>query len=158
MTVHRKYKRRTWRPQWYFAFDTCCVNSYLIWKSNKPDLGNRERQRFQEQLSKILLNWPYEKEQIIQNRRHIRPHLPIPNRHVDEHVWELFIKRGYCCWCKEHAEKWIPKRILSEIVNGEAKSKWARQSQTPGGCRACNVYLCRKGDCFEAFHSRSNIK
>jgi Transposase IS4 len=159
MTIHRKYERRTWRPQWYFAFDTCCVNSYLIWKGNEVDLGNREHRRFQEEHSQILLNWSYEKKQIIQNRRHTRPPLPLPNRATNEHVWKLFSRRGYCQWCKKHAEKWVPqrpRRILGEIVNEEAPRKRARQSQTQGGCDSCRVYLCRKGACFEDFHSSSN--
>jgi Transposase IS4 len=83
MTVHRKYERRTWRPQWYFAFDVCCVNSYLIWKGNIPDRDNRKHRRFREELSSILLNWPYQEER---PRRPTLTSLPISNQEANRHI------------------------------------------------------------------------
>jgi hypothetical protein len=62
MTVHRKYERRNWRPQWHWVLDTCSVNSYLIWKGDLPDLGCRKHRQFREELSQILLSWPYEED------------------------------------------------------------------------------------------------
>jgi hypothetical protein len=158
MTIHRKYEHRTWRPQWYFILNTYCVNSYLIWKNELPGQGNRQHRRFREELSLILRNWPYEKEDI--NRSRKAP-LSIPNWEANKHIWKSYSKRGYYCWCKKHTEEWIPKqprRPLGEIVNEETKPKRARQSQIPGGCHGYGVYLCRKGDCFEAFHSYNNTK
>lgn len=38
LTVHLKYERRTWRPQWNFVFDTCCVNGYLMGQSQASSL------------------------------------------------------------------------------------------------------------------------
>jgi hypothetical protein len=158
MTVHRKYERRTWRPQWYFTLDTCCVNSYLLWKGDIPNLGCRKHRRFREELSSILLNWPYEREPI---KRRKRLPLPVPNWKDNEHVWKRFETRSYCHWCKEHAEEWTPKydrKVLGEIVNEEAPRRRARQSQIWGGFHGCGVPLCQKGACFEAFHGRSNTK
>lgn len=94
MTVHHKYERHTWRPQWYFAFNVCCVNSYLIWKDEIPDQENRKHRQFREELSSILLNWPYEKDR---PRQPIATLVSIPNWEADRHVWEKYSKRGYCC-------------------------------------------------------------
>jgi Transposase IS4 len=151
LTVHRKYERRTWRPQWYFVFDTCCVNGYLIWKGEARDRGNRKHRRFHEELSSVLLNWPYSEARTL---------APL-NATAREHRWDKYSKRGYCIWCKQHPKEWIPKRArgpLTEIVNSESPPKRVRQSQVWGGCHGCGVYLCRRGDCFEAFHRRSNNK
>ena len=159
-TIHRKFEQRNWRPQWYWVFDTCCVNSFLIWKTQLADKGRRKHTQFREELTSILLNWPYdEKEQNTQNKRHQRYPLPLSNSKVLEHKWDRFLKRGYCVWCKEGAEKWVPHRPpnpLTEIVNSAAQPKRARHSQTWGGCGGCEVYLCLKGNCMKAFHSRTN--
>ena len=29
--------------------------------------------------------------------------------------------------------------------------------KTRGGCRVCNVFLCRKGDCVRRFHERGGL-
>jgi hypothetical protein len=118
LTVHRKYERRTWRPQWYWVVDTCCVNSYLIWKGQLLDRGHRKHRHFREELSEILRNWPYEEEEQYPQNRRSEPTLF--NNNVSEHTWEAYKKRGYCIWCKEHPEEWIPHRPgnpLTEIVN-----------------------------------------
>jgi cell division septation protein DedD len=70
----------------------------------------------------------------------------LANQEAQNYQWAEFPKRGYCVWCKEHAEKWTPKRgpVLAEIVNGAVPAKCQRQSKTYGGCIGCNAYLCRK--------------
>jgi Transposase IS4 len=155
-TVHRKFERRNWRPQWYFMLDTCLVNGFLIWKNNRPDPGKNLHRRYREKLVNILLNWPYQDIAVATlNKRCLSPELPTANKKARKHIWELYGKRGYCVWCKAHSKEWVPQQlrpVLAEIRNSETPNKRIRQSQSPGGCHSCGVYLCRKGNCFEAFH------
>jgi hypothetical protein len=44
-----------------------------------------------------------------------------------------FKGRGYCIWCKEHAEEWQfkkPRPTLSELINEEQSATRKRQSKT----------------------------
>jgi Transposase IS4 len=58
-TVHRPFKRRIWRPLWYYILNIYAVNSYLIWKGNRMDPNKRGQRRFRETLIHALLNTPY---------------------------------------------------------------------------------------------------
>ena len=157
-TVHQPFESRVWRPLWYYILDVCTVNSYLIWKGNSTtkDKSKRGQRRFRKPLIDALLTTPYK----------TNPHgnckpMPPANQKAPKHQWKEFLKRNWCIWCKEHAANWVPKRatgVLNEIVNGVAPARRQRQSKTYGGCEPCNVYLCRKGTCFEQYHDRSNTK
>ena len=81
--------------------------------------------------------------------------MSLVNQETKRHQWEVFSKRGYCVWCKEHQNEWEPKKIrspLAKIVNGIAPTKRQRQLKTYGDCTDCTTYLCQKGVCFERFH------
>jgi hypothetical protein len=92
---------------------------------------------------------------------HIKP-MPLPNQDpIQIHEWSRFPTRGYCAWCKEHAERWEPKRErppLAEIVNSAGPTKCKRQTKTYGGCIACKAFLCLKGACLKEYHSNKNTK
>ena len=150
-----------WRPLWYYLLDICAVNSYLIWRQNAQDRKKRGQRQFREPLIKALLNTTYPKVHISTNSGLQGNTASLANQNAQIHRWEDFMKRSYCVWCKDNAEKWVPKwtrPVLAEIVNGAASTQRKRQSKTFGGCTACNVYLCRKGACFEQYHSNSNVK
>ena len=104
---------------------------------------------------------PYPKEEIDPaHYSHPKP-MPLPIQDTQQHHWDEFVKRRYCVWCKEHADKWKPKRTrapLAEIVNEAAPKQRQRQSKTYGGCKECNAYLCKRGACFKQYHSSNDIK
>jgi hypothetical protein len=82
--------------------------------------------------------------------------MPMVNQNAQQHHWSHFLKRRYYIGCKEHTEKWIPKRArpaLTEIVNGAGPTERQRQSRSYGGYVACSAHLCQKGACFKEFHS-----
>ena len=95
-TCHRPYKRRIWRPLWYYILDVCAVNSYLIWKGNRADQGKRGRRRYRQTLINALLNTPHPPSSPPPPPP---PPLPIPQPDV-KHSWEPFEKRGYCIGAK----------------------------------------------------------
>jgi hypothetical protein len=49
----------------------CLVNGYQIYKHKVKDRGRRLHRKFQEELTDILMNWPYEdpKKEIIPNQQ-----------------------------------------------------------------------------------------
>jgi hypothetical protein len=150
-TAHRSYERHIWRPLWYYILDVCAVNSYLIFKGDTTDQGNRGQRRFREPLMDALLCTPSPSSPP-------PPPPPIPQPSLT-HCWERFKKRGYCLWCKKYTANWEPKRtrvILGEIVNGATSTQAQRYSRAYGGCKICSVYLCVKGACFELYHSSNN--
>jgi hypothetical protein len=158
LTVHRLYERRIWRPLWYYILDVCAVNSYLIWKGDSKDKNKRGQRRFRDPLIKALINILYSEAQ--KEHSNIKP-MPLPIRDMKEHHWSQFPKRGYCVWCKKNAEQWIPKRArpaLADITNNAGSTMRKRQSKTYGGCMTCSAYLCRKGGCFEQYHSNNSTK
>jgi hypothetical protein len=161
LTVHRGYERRVWRPLWYYILDVCAVNSYLIWKGDTKDKGKRGQRQFRDPLTEALLNTPYPKEEINPTWYSHPKSMPLPNWDTQGHCWSKFPKRGYCVWCKEHAQEWKSKRVrpaLAEIVNGAGPAQRQRQSKTYGGCEACSACLCQKGGCFKQYHSNNNSK
>jgi Transposase IS4 len=151
-TVQRKFEQRIWRPQWYFLFDVCLVNSYQIYKHKVEDPGRRLHRKFQEELADILMAWPYEEI----------PNQKLPNLVATTHEWEKFQRRGYCLWCtiqNNRRKRDSTRPILSEIVNEAApRPKRVRPTQSRGGCLACNVHLHQDEACFEAYHSKDNNK
>jgi hypothetical protein len=56
VSIHRKFERRNWRPKWYWVFDNCCVNSFLIWKGQLADKSCRKYNEFRQKLSSLLCN------------------------------------------------------------------------------------------------------
>lgn len=46
--------------------------------------------------------------------------MPPASQNTQNHHWREFSKRGYYIWCKEHPNKWEPKRaraVLADITN-----------------------------------------
>ena len=149
-TAHMAYKRRVWRPLWYYILDIYTVNSYLIWKGDTEDKDKKGQRPFRKALTEALLHIPYPSTR----PSNYKTMSPI-NEKAENHEWEAFKKRGYCVWCKEHPEEWIPKRASpapAEAANKADPKKRQRQSRSNGGCLSCAVHLCKKGGCIERFH------
>ena len=149
-TAHRPYKRRVWRPLWYYLLDIYTVNSYLLWKNDIADIKKRGQRLFRKVLIDALLNTPYpllvSVKQLYKSKS-----IALPNRATLDHRWQPLEKRGYCVWCKKSAqeEEKINRSALTEIVNYVAPK---RTKMVYGGCRSCNVYLYVKGPYFEQYH------
>jgi Transposase IS4 len=90
-TIHRAYERRIWRPLWYYVFDVCTVNSYLIQKGDTEDKSHKGQRPFRKALAEALLNTPY----TTSNHGNYRA-MSLANQHAQNHHWEQFPKRGYC--------------------------------------------------------------
>ena len=161
LTVHRPYERRNWRPLGYYMLDTCLVNSYLIWKGDSVDSGQRAHRRFRETVCEALQNTPYLRSNQTTKKRCYSNSLPALNQQALLHNWVQLQTRSYCVWCQNHAEKWTPKRarpVLTELANGEQSAQRKRTSRSQYGCNSCNVCLCRKGSCWNEFHSQNSNK
>jgi Transposase IS4 len=152
-TAHRAYERRVWRPLWYYILDVCAVNGYLVWKGDTEDKSKKGQRPFRSALAEALLNTPY----ATSNHGNYQA-MPLINENAQNHHWEQFPKRGYCVWCKKQAETFKIRPVLAEIVNGAAPTGRKRSARSQGGCKGCNVYLCKKGACFKQYHSNSNHK
>jgi hypothetical protein len=141
--------------------DTCLVNSYLIWRGDSTDSGQRAHRQFREAVYKALRNTPYLEDDQTTNKRRRGNSLPSLNQQALIHNWVQLQTRSYCVWRRNHAEKWAPKRarpVLAELVNGEQSAQRKRTSRSQYGCDSCNVYLYRKGSCWSDFHSQNNNK
>ena len=138
------------------VFDVLYDITYLIFTSsiifffkreNSHDKIKRGQRRFRGLLIHVLFNTPYLKVENLVKKTYKSKTTPLSNQNVQKHCWQAFTKRGYCTWCRR--EKARP--VVAEIVNQAACQ---RGSRVYGGCTACGVYLCVKGDCFKQFHSQ----
>jgi hypothetical protein len=116
----------------YYMLDTCLVNSYLIWRKNRLNLTTEAHRKFRESISKALRNMPHSEVKKTTDKRCYSYTMPLPNKEALSHQLVRLEARGYCVWCKEHAEEWVPKRtpVLGELVNGEQVRKRSRQSRS----------------------------
>jgi hypothetical protein len=62
-------------------------------------------------------------------------------RHL--HYWEKRPKQGTCAWCSYQLKC---EKLLNKGIKGTAK-------RSSGGCKFCDVPLCREGDCWARYHS-----
>lgn len=161
MTAYRLFEYCIWYFLWYYLLDICTVNSYLIWRQNIQNKKKKNQYQFQDPLIKILFDISYFKAHISINNHFQGTTVSLVNQNTRIHCWGDFEKHRHCIWYKDYTEEWISKKtrpVLAEIVNNAVSAKQKRQSKTYSGCIACNVYLCRKGTCFEQYHSNSNVK
>jgi hypothetical protein len=60
ITCHRPFKRRNWRPTWFWLVDPCRVNSWLLSEGGSLDPKKKYGQQpFFDMIMKALLEWPY---------------------------------------------------------------------------------------------------
>jgi hypothetical protein len=105
----------------YYMLDTYLVNSYLIWRKNRLNLTTEVHRKFRESILKALRNTPYSEVKKIIDKRCYNYTILLSNKEALSHQLVRLEARGYCVWCKEHAEEWVPKRrpVLGELVNRE---------------------------------------
>jgi hypothetical protein len=123
--------------------------------------NKRGQRQFYNSLIKALLNMAYPEEEIPIKKHPHHKAMPLPNRDIQQHHWGKFLKRKYCVWCKEQAEKGLVKEarvVLGEIINDAGPKRRGGHSRTYGGCKGCNVSLCQKGACFRQYYSSSNAE
>jgi len=150
-TTLQHRSNRYWKPLFNWLLDIALVNSYLLAKAiqglviKKPKLRHHHR-RFQEALAKVLMIY------------HKAP----------EHNQVLRPTRAYCAYCRNNQLNWQPKihrqRVFgADITNigdgsrgGSGGEVRFRGSKTNWGCDACNVPLCKIGDCWHRWHGRFN--
>lgn len=142
-SVHRNFERRNWHPLWYWLFDICLVNGYVIFKHQVEDQDHNLHRQFQEELCQDLLEWPYEGE--------------LPNQAATTHSWGQFQHHGgYWEFCSKPNCK--RKRIpLAEYPNEAVPLPKQARHRVNGGCLACKAYLCQKGSCFDAYHGQNIV-
>ncbi len=148
-TTLQHRSNRYWKPLFHWLLDIALVNSYLLAKAiqglviEKPKL-HRHHRRFQETLAKALMSYT----------------------EAPEHNQVLRSTRAYCVSCRNNRLIWQPKvqrqRYLgADITNFGGGSRGGsggrfRGSKTHWGCDACNIPLCKIGDCWRLWHRRFN--
>jgi len=96
-----------------------------------------------------------------------------PEEIVLEHTQEKRAKSGYCVYCSQHKEDWKPHKHSRKNQYGQVSRAFGadltntaptpggkdtrgyriRGSRTPWYCRTCNVALCKKGECWNLWHT-----
>jgi hypothetical protein len=61
-------------------------------------------------------------------------------------------KRGFCVYCKglKYGDRPKKRVALGQIAANQSRESTDHKSRF--GCKQCDVYLCNKGGCFEAFY------
>ena len=145
-TTHRPQVYRTWQPQWHWLLDTCATNAFLILNHEHEDLDHRGHHNFQEDLALGLLAFPDD-----------GPPQVVKTIQTSPQPWPRWIALAWpkrCVWCREHranaARRAKSRKVLAEIVN-EAQGYLP---QTRAACCCHGVALCRKGDCWDLYHTQ----
>jgi len=124
-----------WKPLFHWLLDIALVNSYLLAKAiqglviERPKLCHHHWW-FQETLAKALMIYT----------------------EAPEHNQVLRPNRAYCAYCQKNQLNWELKHqqwsFGADITNiGDDSGGWFRGSRTNWGCDACNIPLCKIGDC-----------
>ena len=133
-----------WKPLFHWLLDIALVNSYLLAKAITPKLRHcHDHRQFQETLAKALMTY----SETLEHNQILRP------------------TRAYCAYCRKN-QNWKPKHqgraraFGTDITNIRDSSRggsgyhWG--SKTQWGCNACNISLCKIGDCWRLWHGRFN--
>ena len=148
-TTHRPQVYRTWHPQWHWLLDTCATNAFLMLNNGQEDkdLSHRAHHDFQEDLALGLLTIPDDGPEQVAETIQTGPQ-PVPR-------WRTLPSCKRCEWCREHPANSAPRakrrKVLAEIVNGVSE---AHLPQSRAACGCHGVALCRKGDCWDLYHTQ----
>ena len=137
-----------WKSLFNWFLDIALVNSYLLAKAIQKLVIEKSKlchhhQWFQEVLAKILIIYT----------------------EISEHNKVLRLNRVYCVYCQKHQLNWESKHqqwsFGTNITNigggsGGGSGGRFRGSRTNWGCDACNIPLCKIGDCWDQWHRRFN--
>jgi len=68
--------------------------------------------------------------------------------------------RVYCAYCRHNKRQWAPhahsRSFGTDITNQALNVGAIRGSKTSWNCLACNIALCRRGDCWRLWHESIN--
>lgn len=76
------------------------------------------------------------------------PPTTIAKRLRGNHEWQDLKAIRKCFMCRVN--------VLSRGFGREVSGNSENAPKIRGGCKVCNVYLCRKGDCVLRFHERED--
>jgi Transposase IS4 len=132
------------------------INSYLLALcSDAPEprqVNFRSQQDFRRQLVGALLAMG--KDSDISLKRSISRISQGANQvAVQLHEKIKMVKRGECVSCKGLRFGDRPKKRVALSQIAANKGRESRRTDTIYGCKQCDVYLCYKRGCFEAFHA-----
>ena len=142
ITVHRPQNYKWWKPIWYWLFDICVNNAYLLWKRERKDTAHDSHRRFYKELANSLLGTPLFGE-------------------GEEHI---VLKSTTAQRCrigdkvKGHCKQGSNKRVFGAQISGNSRpNKDARAAQIRTYCKACGVHLftTEGKDCWALYHSIS---
>jgi hypothetical protein len=125
---------KNWWPLFYWLIDLACVNSYRLHKLHTGKKSLTQLQ-FRVELYRKLLG--YSKKVKLQSLRGGLGGKRVFNPENERlHHWEKR-SRGTCAWCL-YEQRY--KKAFGRPVEGRA-------TRLVGGCRFCNVNLCKVGEC-----------
>ena len=129
-----------WKYLFFFFFDACIINSYVLYKENLDSYGEPKRLshlEFRLLLSKQLIG------EFSARRKRGRPSVE-PSSETDHGFafGKVGEKRGYCKNCV---------RKNNNLRKANRHSEIRRPKETVFGCTTCGVHL-HKGDCFKEWH------
>jgi hypothetical protein len=139
----------------HWLLRTVLVNCYLLALcSDIPEPRNinfRSQQDFRRQLIRALLAIG-KASNISLKRRIARISQEASQVPIESHERVKMAKRGYCIACKGLRFGDRPKKrvALEEIAANQSRESTNHQSFW--GCKQCDVHLCNRRPCFEAFH------
>jgi hypothetical protein len=166
LTTQRKHSVRTWMPLFYWLLDVTLTNCFILWRLQarredpKIDWDPIE---FNRALGSALLLYDPTGESSLTSMRSIPPNrcrgvlrgIPIRVEAVTD-LTSVLLARGHdmrkegsrreCIGCK------IDGKVSGEGRGGrQLNIEYAKTVNTM--CKQCNVYLCRKGKCWERYHN-----
>jgi hypothetical protein len=177
-TTQRIYQK-TWKPLFYFLFNTIVGNCYKI-SSYGPSSGRRECDRkdthaqFRRSLRHALFEASTQIGQSQEPRAGRKGTKDITWKPVEEHnLIKLWAKLKNCSACtkagrkstKEKAHRGARKPLVDLSINTIRKAiyskDWKRLRRAPRtlfGCSTCEIPFCRTGECWASHYDKLNTK
>lgn len=133
VTCRRRGQDRWTTKYIEWMIDVAHVNSYLIWRSNpdNEDKNNEGTRPFTQILIQQLIEVP--------EKPHTRYQIDRPLR---------------CAYTNCTPRPYKKRKVLGEVANPPAKR---RTATTLYKCAQCNVALCNKPACWDAYHSSKGL-
>jgi hypothetical protein len=173
LTTQRKHNVRTWRPLFYWLLDVTLTNCFILWRLQARRGGTNidwDPVEFNRALGSALLVYSSAQESIASspakaplktiapNRyKGVLPGIPMKVEEVTD-LRSLLVARSHdmrtetfrreCIGCKIDGKA---SRGARQVDASLANVEFAKKVNTR--CLQCNVYLCRKGKCWERFHN-----
>lgn len=125
--IHRK-TNRSWFPLFYFFLDAFIINAWriqCIYKQQHQKPVDSQL-AFRQKLYRELFAFAAQAAR------------PQPNQQCQDHQQYKLDKHLPCVWC--------------QYIRGKG-TRGQRATRNRSGCRECDVALCKKGQCWDRYHS-----